>query len=802
MSELLSPENLNLKITTPLGEETFVVDQFEGTEELSDIFEYVVYAHSQEAEIDFESLLNQQVTLSLTIDDAPTYFSGIIGKIEQNKTFVDAEGRTLAHYKIYIYPQFWRTQFTKDYRIFQESTAQEIIETLLDEMEIPDYEFNLENSDRKTREYCVQYDETNFHFISRLLEEEGIYYYFIHDEFGHKLIFTDSVKISLSPANPEEIRVLSSTTTQPELNAISKVSVIEQVVPKTYMGKDFNFMTPSTAVKGEAEHEKVGVGKIKEYPAGFDDSDQGEEVSTLRSQELEWSQKTIRATSTVFRLGPNLRFALTEHTREDMNRGFVCQKIKHKITQKIPEGNTGPAPLNKNFIYLYQNEIWAFPDDINFRPPRIHGKKKIHSHQTAIVTGPQDEEIYVDELGRVKVKFHWDTYSENNEDSSCWVRVAQTWAGGGFGALVIPRVGMEVVIGFTNGDPDKPLILGCIYNGDNAPPENAENPTRSIFQTSSSKGGSGKNVMYFDDADGMEEIYTHAQQMVNTDIILCRNEIIRLMDDTLMMMAGDKEEFLLNPMGSTRHTFILNGERTVEIKMGNHSVDITMGDQTVSIDKGNREVEIKAGDSTLTIGKGNQEIQIGKGNHDFKILAGNYSVTLGKGNVSLMVNGNIDIKSTGKISMTAVKGIDFKSPKPITMTSLKTVDISGLSGVTAKSPKQIALTGMNAVKVTSLKEVALKSAMKFSIQGLMLDIKAGTNLKVNSGGMIISKAAGIAKSECGAMFQLKAGAMLKAEGGAMTQIKGGAMLKAEGGAMGMYQGGAMAALKGALMKIG
>jgi type VI secretion system secreted protein VgrG len=740
MDVLQSPKNLNLKITTPLGDDVFVVDQFEGREELSTPFEYVVFMHSMEPDLPYQNLLAGEATLSLQVGENIRYFTGFIGQIEQNQTLIDNQGNTVTYYKASLYPKLWLQKFNRDYRIFQNQSALTIVQSLLEEVGISDFENAVESAGGAVREYCVQYDESVFDFISRLLEEEGIYYYFEHNETTHTLVLADNMDACATPVEPSAARLISSEPSSPLLNVVTHFSLQHKVVPGQFETRDFNFTIPSTTLVSTFAGTGRG-GSMNEFPSGFSTLDDGEARATYRLQECEWPGQTARGQSTLYNLQPNRILTLENHPRSDLNIDYVICSVTHKVSQRLDD-------TQQHVLKIYENTFTAFPRGVPFRPLRRTPKKRITSHQTAIVTGPEGEEIFVDSLGRIKVKFHWDHYNQANEDSSCWVRVAQTWSGAGWGALVTPRIGMEVVVSYIEGDPDRPLVVGCVYNGDNLPPEDVANPTRSIFRTNSSLGGDGFNELYFDDSAGAEEIYTHAQHTLNTTIEFARNELINEDNDTLTLMMGEKKEYLLGP-GVQRYTYIKDGDHNVEITTGDHTLKIEEGDQTVCIDKGDKTTVLTQGDFKFHIIKGDHAIEIREGDHGFSIHAGDYEIKLGGGDLSIDVKGDIDIKATGSISLTAGEDIDIKAQN---ISSSADLCIDNMAGGAIGNMALLEVSNM------ALLEVSNMALLSVSNSALLSAEVTGMLMCETKGGLIASHKAGL-------MATLKGGAMASLMGG-------------------------------------
>lgn len=338
-------------------------------------------------------------------------------------------------------------------------------------------------------------------------------------------------------------------------------------------------------------------GTIYEYPASFNDLKTSEQIASLRINEIEWPHHTVHGKSTAPLLSEASVFKLSNHPSDDANITYFVYAITHKITRipvhEIQSDMTHNSHLdnrkkflqhpnsNTPFQTIYDNNFSAVPNNVIFTPLRKTKKPKIHSNQTAVVVGPPGEEVYCDNLGRIKVQFHWDTRGTFDTNSSCWVRVSQNWASAGWGSLVIPRVGMEVIVTFIDGNPDMPLVIGCVYNGDNSPPTSVvTNPTVSTFKTNSTRSNAHFNELSIDDEKGMERISVKAAK--DMDISIAENY-------ALMIQNGDCS------------TVLAQGNLNTLVKQGNKGLTLVAGDYIINLENG--ELTIKAsGDISIAAG--------------------------------------------------------------------------------------------------------------------------------------------------------------------------------------------------------
>ena len=609
-----SQENLKLTISTPLGDDVLLIVNLEGVEGISVPFEFSLNLHSLSPNIDFNALLGAEAHITLDCQSSKRYFSGIVGEIIQDVTQVDASLKSHTYYQAKIYPKLWLLKFNCDYRVFQNLSTIDIIMTILKENGITTVSDQTTICGRKVREYCVQYGESSFDFISRLMEEEGIFYFFKHTPNSHLLILTDTSNIA-EPAVETNVKLIKSEPTTPLLNVIQAFNLQEQVVISQYSSTDFNYLTPSTSLYSKVSGEGKG-GGIYVYPGLFSTMSDGERITNLRIQALEWPKSIAQGIGTAPNFYAGASFTLMGHARQVANKKYILYKVKHSIFPRKDTDLQQP-PL------VYQNEFWVFPGEIQFRTPQQTAKKRIYGHQTATVTGSPGEEVWCDQYGRIKIKFHWDVRSGQNDSSSCWIRVAQVWAGNGWGGAFTPRVGMEVVVTFLDGDPDRPLVIGCVYNGNNILPNIS--PTQSTIKTNTSKGGNGYNEIRFDDKNGAEKISIHAQKNLDVVIEAARTEKIKSGNDTLTLQAGSREIDLLG--------------------QGTHSLSIARGDDVVKIQKGNNNYTITEGNQTVTLSSGNQQVTLNNGDQSITLVKGNSSVTLQGGDLTINVGGSITISS-------------------------------------------------------------------------------------------------------------------------------------------------------------
>ncbi|MCJ7540859.1 MAG: type VI secretion system tip protein VgrG, partial [Desulfobacterales bacterium] len=460
-------ENRLIAIETPLGKDVLLLSGFSGTEGISEPFSFELDFLSENHSIPFENIIGKNVTLSVVLADGDKrFFNGIISRFSAGGD--DGGGRREYAFSIYsatMVPWFWLLTRTADSRIFQNLSVPDIIEKVFKEKGFLDYKMLVHGSYEK-KVYCVQYRETDFNFVSRLLEQEGIYYFFKHEKKKHTLIMSDSPEEHKSCPKQKSARCDISAGAWQEEDVITGLDWMQEIRIGKYTVKDFNFEMPTTDLKVEVPAQHVlgpGEREVYDYPAEYVKRVEGERLGNIRMQEEEAQITTINGSSVCRSFTSGYRFDLKGFNRDEMNeKAYVLTSVHHDANE--PVGASGDQSGAS-----YTNSFTCIPFKIPYRPPRHTPKPMVEGVQTAIVVGPSGEEIYPDKHGRVKVQFHWDREGKRDENSSCWIRVSQVWAGAGWGAMCIPRIGHEVIVDFIEGDPDRPIITGRVYHGTNKP---------------------------------------------------------------------------------------------------------------------------------------------------------------------------------------------------------------------------------------------------------------------------------------------------------------------------------------------
>ena len=505
-------ENKIISLETPLGKDVLLLMRFTGKEGMSRLFQFELELLSEKHDLAFKDIIGQPVVLTVRLFGAEKrFFHGIVSRFSQKagEPVSGRESPDFSHYSATIVPWLWMLTRTADSRIFQNKSVPEIIEQVFTDQGFSDYEINLTGT-YEPKEYCVQYHETDFNFVSRLMEQEGIFYFFRHEQKSHTLIVADSDNANQPCPHQKDARYHAVDTGYKGEDIITDMETMQAILPAKYTVSDYNFKVPANDLKAEVTTNQPlasGEREIYDYPGGHLNLDQGDRLANLRMQAEEAQITTILGNSRCRDFTSGYTFTLMDYFRRDMNdKEYLLTEIVHQASEPIASGK-------EEVTTEYSNRFTCIPLEVPFRPPRSTPKPVVEGTQPAIVVGPEGEEIYPDEFGRVKVQFYWDREGKKDENSSCWIRVRQQWAGANWGAVFIPRIGHEVIIAFDEGDPDRPVIIGGVYNGTNMPPyELPAEKTKSTIKSNSTKGGGGFNEFRFEDKKGSEEVYLHGQK--------------------------------------------------------------------------------------------------------------------------------------------------------------------------------------------------------------------------------------------------------------------------------------------------
>ena len=646
-----------------------------------------------EDEIKFDDVVGKEALVTIQGDDEERYLHGIVSEFQQ------AGGKGRFHiYRARIIPSLWLLSLEQDCRIFQNKTVQDIVTQILKDggMTSDRFDFRLQGQ-YPPREYCVQYRETDLQFISRLLEEEGIYYFFEHSKQKHVVVFADSTAAYKPIPGKADVPINPAGGMVPEGEFVFGFAFSRRILSGKMTQKDFNFEKPSldlTVQEQASSHQKL---EIYDYPGKYADQSRGKKLTQVRLQEVMAFRDKAEGQSACPRFTPGFTFKLTGHDWKAFDQEYILVDVLHTGSQPQSlqeEGGSGGGAS-------YSNDFLCIPSSSTLKPERISPKPVVEGVQTAIVVGPQGEEIYCDEHGRVKVQFHWDREGKQNEKSSCWIRVSQTWAGAGWGAMHIPRIGQEVVVSFIEGDPDRPIVTGRVYHGANKPPYTLpDEKTKSTLKSDSSIGGGGSNEIRFEDKKGSEEIYLHGQK------------------DWKIVIENDKNQNVGN-----NETLSIGKNRSKTV--GKDESESIGENKSISVGKNHNE---SIGSSaTISVGE-NESVSIGK-NQSVSVGA-NQSVSVGD-NQDLSVGKDLTSSIGSKASFQVGKNADGQIGDHAGLDVGKKLSINAGDQITIVSDRQITLQAGSA-------KMILKKSGDIVISGAKINLKAtgdivmkGSNIKTN-----------------------------------------------------------------------
>jgi type VI secretion system secreted protein VgrG len=681
------------KIDTVLGEDVLLLERLSGEEGVSSPFHYTLDLLSQDDSIPADALLRTEATLTIKLPNGgDRTVHGLI------KTFVQlgqTENGELTAYQAEIVPWLWFLSLSTDCKIFQNLNVLEIVEQVFKGQGYVDYEVSCVRS-YAPREYCVQYRETHLNFVSRLLEEEGIYYFFQHTSSGHVLTLADD-PIAVKPCPGQ-----AGARLAPQAERWQEEDVVTAFrrEHRAYVGRvtlrDYDPLQPSLQLESSVAGD--GVEEVYDYPARYTQLDDGTRLARLRLEEREAWQDVVTGESTCRSLQSGFSIDISGHYRKDFNQTYQLLEVRHSA-QAGDYRTWDSAPCR------YRNSFTAVPSSVPFRPPARASKPVVRGSQTAVVVGKSGEEIWVDSHGRVKVQFYWDRDGKRDENSSCWVRVASTWAGKSWGLVSIPRIGQEVVVDFLEGDPDRPIITGQVYNAEMVPPFGGPgSQTQSGIRSRSSKGGSAGNYseIRMDDSTGGELLFIRAEKdkqvVVNND----RKESVG--HDEAVQISNDRNE----TVGNNESISVGNDQ---SVTVGSNRSESVGVDQSLTV--GSNRSKMVGSSETATI-SANQRVRIGGSRT--KGIGGNEAVSVGSSRRSSI--GRLEQMTVGMSRMVAVGlldaltvGLDLQM-----MAGRQAAIRVGMSSITLNADGSVKIKGKNIqiegdenIEINGTSTVALKA---------------------------------------------------------------------------------------------
>lgn len=734
----LKQANRSLQIETSLGGDELLLTAFTGEEELSRLFQFDLSLVSMDADIAADKIVGTNLTFSIDYGDGSQkrYFNGFVQRFVAGDE--SPEGERV--YRAAVVPWLWFLTQTTDCRIFQEMTVVEIIEQIFDDLGFSDFDTSQISGTHPTREYCVQYRESDFEFVTRLMEEEGIFYFFKHEDGKHEMVMADSTGAYVDceeSAVDYPAEELASGMVTPHILSWEHAYEFRT---GAWAHTDYNFKTPKqkllTSEKTLMKFQGVQDYEQYDYPGEYLDKGTGSPLARVRMEELELEHNLVLGTSGCKSFTPGGKFKVERHRcKSEENKSFVVKKIFHTANEKggYHSGSDTSGPE-------YENRFECFPDSATFRASRITSKPIVQGCQTAIVSGPSGEEIYVDEFGRVKVQFHWDREGKNDDKTSVWMRVSQIHAGKNFGAIDIPRVGEEVIVSFLEGDPDRPIITGRVYHAENMPPFGLPGSKSISGLKSKTYKGDGYNEYVMDDSPGNELIREHGQFDKDSTI------------------ENDLREHVLNNRSrdvSVDESVTVGNNRTVSVGV-NHSETIG-SNQTINV--GSNLTETVGVNYAETVGVA-MELTVGA--MMTQTVGAAYVISVGAtmstsvgGSHSTEVGGSRDEQVGGKATEKVAGDVSqqFGGKHTEKVSGNYTVECGAITTIKS-SDKIVFKTGSSSIEMTSSGNITIK----------------GTNIKIEGTAKIEEKAAKIS-STASAKNEVK-GAMVDVKASAINTIKG------------------------------
>ena len=613
------------RITAQLPADGLLFHTLKGTETLSRPFVLTAELLATDARIDRHALLGKPVTFTLPTDGlmnalSPRYLNGKITRVAVRSE--ELSGTRYAVYMLTVEPDLWPMKRDRNLRIFQSQTVPQIVQTLLKEYGV-NVETRLAGSYR-VWEYCVQYQESSLDFISRLMELEGIYYFFRHEADRHTLVLCDAPDQHQAFPGYETIayHVTPSGGVVTE-EGISQWSLAESVTPGIYSTDDYDFRKPNAWMLQARQNPASpvpGSVDVYDWPGHFVDHSHGESYARIRQEVWQAEHHSVSGSGTATGIAPGFTFSIINAPHFSDNGEYLVTSATYDFAENsYASGDTGDSRHNIHFTVL--------PSSVTYRTPPETAWPKTHGPQTAKVVGPKGESIWTDRYGRVKVKFHWDRLAKGDDTSSCWVRVSSAWAGQGFGGVQIPRVNDEVVVDFINGDPDRPLIIGRVYNEASMPPWALPAAATQMGFLSRSKDGTADtaNALRFEDKAGEEHLWIQAQKNMDTHV---KNDASHSVANNHSHYAGGNELYRVE---TNRVHGVKGGEERLT---GKGKLDAVV--DTYVVGSGTK-LRLECGESAIELNANGQINIVGKGFNIF--VQGDGHITTSGGKLNLNTDG-------------------------------------------------------------------------------------------------------------------------------------------------------------------
>ncbi len=668
----VSQSDSNLAINTPLGDDVVVIVSATITEQLGRLFSIDLELSSDDPALDFSAVVGGNSTIRLELDGSTRYWNGYVSRFVQTEADSSVGGR----YRATLVPWLWFLTRTADCRIFQAMTVPDIIKQVFRDQGFTDFKDSLTGT-YTAWENCVQYRETDFNFVSRLMEHEGIYYFFTHENGKHTLVLADNVSAHTTYPNYDTINFRTGRGGVAASETITGWTLEQEVQPGAYSLNDFNFETPKTSLLAKSQISTPSAQssfEVYDYPGEYSVQGDGTDYSQIRIEELHSQYEIVHGVTNARGVAAGYTFTLANSPRKDQNRSYLVTSASYHLSgYKYGSGGDGGEGE------LYTCNFTAIDSTKPFRSARITPKPLIQGPQTAIVVGPSGEEIHTDKYGRIVVQFHWDRYGKADENSSCWVRISQAaWAGKKYGALYIPRVGQEVIVEFLEGDPDLPIVTGRVYNADAMPPYDLPaEKTKTTLKSASSKGADGFNELRFEDKKGSEQVFIHGEK--NLDVRIKNNAYEWIGNDQHLIVKQSLTEHVeLDHHELIDRDHVEEVKRDLNTKIGGKEAKLVISTLSLEVD-----------DDVAEVFKANQSTTVTK-NHYLKadniVIEALTNVTIKVGSSYIAIEaGGIKIGTTGTLELESTGPLSAKSQATANVESLNTT-VKGSAMVTVQAP--------------------------------------------------------------------------------------------------------------------